>query len=120
MLHEHGLAVNFRCIMFLLVVALFPLAGRAGVGMCVDDGDIAIAIMTNDRNEVLDLALTVGESTIHRYPEANGIRVAPPALALNFSAKRKGAREALGLDISGKQGRMRFRGKSTALECDWN
>lgn len=112
--------MNFRHTVLLALIALIPTVGQASVGMCLDDGDVAVSIMTNDRGEILDLALTVGDSTILRYPEAITSIVALPLITLNFTAKKKGAREALALDISGKKGHLRFRGKSIALECEWS
>ena len=101
-------------------IAFAPTAAQAATGMCDDDsGNIAVAITTNDQGRLLDLALTINDDKIVRFPEANATRVELPPHRYVFAAKKSAAHDALELDIRGKNGKMKYRGKALALECEW-
>ena len=99
--------------------ALFSLAARADSGICVDDADIEITIEVAG-GQITELTVKVPKSPLVRYPEANGRMVTPPMYGLIFSAKETPAHEAIQLDLSGKTGRLKFRGRTSTLECAWN
>lgn len=110
-----------KTVLHLLAVILFATpAVQAATGVCTDDdGVLLVSIMTHDNGNVLDLAFTVDDKKIYRYPEAGLTKVALPANRYSFSAKKKGNRAALKLDISGKSASIVYQGKSIALECNW-
>lgn len=102
------------------LIMLAPLVAHAVTGICTDDdGIMLVSIMTHDNGNVLDLAFTVDDKKIYRYPEAGFTKVTLPAHRYSFAAKQKGNRAALKLDISGKSGNMVYQGKGIALECNW-
>ena len=102
------------------LIMLVPLTAQAATGVCTDDGGVLlVSIMTHDNGNVFDLAFTVDDKKIYRYPEAGLTKVALPAYRYSFTAKKKGNRAALKLDISGKSGSMVYQGKNIALECNW-
>jgi hypothetical protein len=108
-----------RYFLFLALACLPPLPAFAATGLCSDDNDRSASIITNERGEILDLAVTIGDSAIVRYPEANGKTLTLPAHQFTFAAKKAGKREAVQLDLNGKQGKLTFRGKTSVLECEW-
>ena len=101
-------------------VVLLSLPAGAVVGVCEsDDGTIVVSIITNDNGQILDLAVTVDETKISRFPAANNTSVTLPSNRYKFSAKKTAREEALDLDISGKKGKIRFGRKAALLECNW-
>ena len=103
-----------------LAAVLSPLPVHAVVGVCEsDDGTIVVSIMTNDAGQLLDLAVTVDETKISRFPAANSTSVALPSYRYKFSAKKTSREDAIDLDITGKKGKIKFGRKSAALECNW-
>lgn len=99
---------------------LLSLPAHAVVGVCEsDDGVILVSIITNDNGQLLDLAVTVNEATISRFPSANNTSVTLPSYRYSFSAKKTAREDALDLDISGKKGKIKFNRKTTSLECSW-
>lgn len=108
----------FRMALFCFI-ALFAVPALADVGVCEDDeGAILVSIMTHDNGDLLDLALTVGDE-IMRFPEAAGSTVVLPAHKYKFAVKKTSAHDALVLEISGKEGSIKFRGKTIKIECNW-
>ena len=108
------------CVAFLCAAVLLSLPAHAVVGVCEsDDGRIVVSIITNDNGQLLDLAITVDETRISRFPAANNTSVVLPSYRYKFSAKKSAREEALDLDISGKKGKIKFGRKAGALECDW-
>jgi hypothetical protein len=113
--------MNMRHIPFLVSIALTPITSQGATGMCTSaDGGATVSITTNERGQVLVLDLTLTASGNRtRFPEANARSVLLPAFGFMFSTKQTTLHDALDLAISGPNGRMTFRGTSTALECDW-
>jgi hypothetical protein len=112
--------MKFCGAMLLLAALLLSLPAQAVVGVCEsDDGNISVSIITNDAGQLLDLAVTVDETRISRFPAANNTSVALPSYRYKFSAKKTAREEAIDLDISGKKGKIKFGRKAAPLECNW-
>ena len=108
------------CIAFLGAMAFFPLQAQAVNGVCEnDDGSIAVSITTNDEGQLLDLAVTVEDIQISRFPEANLTSITLPSYRYKFSIGKEAHHDALDLDVSGNIGRMKYHGKTITLECNW-
>jgi hypothetical protein len=108
------------CVALFCVISFFSAPARAVVGVCEsDDGAIAVSIITNDNGQLLDLAVTVDDTKISRFPAANNTSVALPSYRYKFSARKTARQEALDLDISGKKGKIKYGGKNIVLECNW-
>ncbi len=106
--------------MLLVSIVCCPCPLQAVIGVCEnDDGSIAVAIMTNDEGQLLDLAVTVDDTQISRFPEANSATMILPSRRYRFSARKDSHHDALDLDISGDRGQMKYRGKTFNLECNW-
>lgn len=108
------------CMLFLVSFICCPSPARAVTGVCEnDDGNIAVSIMTNDEGQLLDLAVTVDDTQISRFPEANRSSITLPSYRYKFSAEKNAHQDALDLDISGDTGHMEYQGKTFNLECNW-
>lgn len=111
--------MNSRHSFVAAISALSSFAACADSGICIGDADIEVTIQVAG-GQITELTLKAPKSPLTRYPEANGRMVAAPAYGLIFSARETSMHEALELDISGKTGRLKFRGRTSVLECDWN
>lgn len=103
-------------------IVFFPmhLHAAAAIGLCENDGgNIRVAITTNDNGQLLDLAVTVDETHLTRFPEANDTSVDLAMYRYRFSVGKKAHHDALYLDINGTKGRIKFQGKKEELECNW-
>jgi hypothetical protein len=107
--------------LFFCMIFLLPLTSQAAVGFCSsDDGDITVSIITNDDGRLLDLAIVFDEKAlIVRFPEANETSVKLQSYTYKFAAKKNTGHEALEIDISGKNGKMKYGGANYKLECNW-
>ncbi len=108
------------CLLSLFLTVLIPLPALAVIGLCASGDDrYSVAITAHDDGSLLDLAVTVDETGLSRFPEANGTKVTLPAHRYKFTVKKKSNHGALDLDITGKKGTMKFGGRTITLECGW-
>ncbi len=108
--------------MMLIAFALSaPVRAKALTCVCAgDDGNITVSIITNDGGQLLDLAVVLDDQAlITRFPEANSTSVDAASHSYRFLIGKKAGHDALDLDIKGTKGVMKFRGKASTLECDW-
>lgn len=109
---------QLRCLALFCLIAFLPTLSYGNI-KCEDDESVVAAVTTADDGRLLDLALVVGNE-IMRFPEANSTSVDLTAKRYKFAVKKKPSHDALTLDISGENGRMKFRGKTVNLECIWH
>jgi hypothetical protein len=65
------------------------------------------------------LAVTIDDTQIQRFPEANNTRILLPWNCYNFSIGKTDDHDALNVEIYGKIGQMKYRGQTILLECNW-
>jgi len=103
------------------LIGFSPCTLFAATGMCESaDGNIAISILTNEQGNLLDLALTDNDTKISRFPEANSSSLILPSKRYTFKTKKTSQHDALELDVSGNEGKMKYKGKVVMLECNWS
>lgn len=112
--------MKYSSCVLLVFAVLLPFSAYAVVGICEnDDGDIAVSIMTNNDGQLIDLAVTVGEKYISRFPEANMTKMDLSSRRYRFSTSKTALHDALEIDISGTTGKMKYRGRTFGIECTW-
>lgn len=110
-----------KTVLHLLPVFLLAApAVQAATGVCVDDDEhLLLAIMTHDNGKVIDLAVTVDDKNIYRYPEAGLTQVLLGNYRYTFSAAQKGKRPAIRLELDGRKATLTLHDKISSLECNW-